>query len=318
MRRRFVSDEERENIVRLRKSGAGWLRIETITGIPRRTAKRAFEESRQRQSEEEIQAARRQVAGDLFRSHVRDLVAIAGVVVASLSQPGLMDRRNGDTVLDNMLAINIRDLGISSQVMGEEQGDVTVRQNRMLFESLKQHTQSKIDWRILDDWRNARNEWQRGTEKLRSTSMTLMRNFVTHGSNKPGPTASINSDDKLIQRMIDGVVEVGYRAAVDGKPDDMEEYINTRERQGKVQVLFGGDVTITDHVVESKELADQVAILCRQVVTNLSKGKESEILKDMTRSLQSMGSVHDMLAEELDELKITPLILRTKCDICPA
>lgn len=266
MRKRFLSEEQREHIVRLRKSGAGWLRIETMTRIPRRTAKRAFEEYQQKQSEEEIQTARRQVAADLFQSHLRDLIITAKTITASLSQPDLKDRRDGNTVIDQILVTNIRNRGTSRLVMEAEQTDVTRRQNRTLLNSLKQHTRGKIDWQTLDNWRTARNEWQNGIEQLRSTSMTLIRNFIQNESHKPGPAIPIKWDEKLIGRMADGIVEAVHRAVVDGKLDHIEKYINSREHQGKVLILFGENVSTTELIVDRKELAEKVVALCRKIV----------------------------------------------------
>lgn len=41
MKIRYLSDEERETIVQLRKPSAGWLSIETMTGTLHRTANHA-------------------------------------------------------------------------------------------------------------------------------------------------------------------------------------------------------------------------------------------------------------------------------------
>lgn len=318
MRRRYISDEERENIVQLRKSGAGWLRIETMTGIPRRTAKRAFEETQQRQSKDEIQAARRQVVADLFQLHLIDLIAMAEAIVTSLSQPDLADKRDGNSILANVLATNIRNRRMTGQVVGAEQTDVIRRQNRILLDSLKQHTDSKIRWQKLDDWRMARNEWQNGMRQLRATSMTLIRNFMKQESNRWDPAISTKLDDRLIDRMVNGIVEAAYHALVDGRLYHVERYINTREHQGKMLILFRVNVSTTELILESKELAEKGVALCRQVVNSLAKGRELEKLEGVASSLQEMKAIRDMFAEELDELTITPLLVRTKCDICPA
>ena len=316
MRRRFVSDEKREDIIRLRQNGSGWLNIETMTGIPRRTAKQIFEESQQRQTEEETRTARRQVVADLFQSHLCDLIGMAGAITASLLIPSSRDQRDGDDVFNNMLKSGIRNRSIAGQVTGAEQADVNRRQNRLLLDSLKQHTRDKIDWQTLDDWRTARNEWQVGMEKIRSTIMTLFRNFIKQDNNKA--ESAIRIGDELMGRMVDGIVQATYRAAVDGKLDRADEYINTREHQGKMVILFGENASTIELIVESRELADKALALCRQVVANLTKGKESETLESMARSLKIMKVARDVLVEELDELMITPLIVRTKCDICPA
>jgi len=61
MRKRYVSDEELNKIIRLKDSGASWLKIQDAIGVPRRTAKRAYEEYEQSKSFQELKAARQKI-----------------------------------------------------------------------------------------------------------------------------------------------------------------------------------------------------------------------------------------------------------------
>jgi len=70
--------------------------------------------------------------------------------------------------------------------------------------------------------------------------------------------------------------------------------------------------------VSEKKLAEEVRDLARQAIRNLRAVKESEIIIKMTSSLKIMSNKKSELEDMLEELRLIPLILSTKCDICPA
>jgi hypothetical protein len=132
---------------------------------------------------------------------------------------------------------------------------------------------------------------------------------------------TLKSDQTLANSMIRGVVEVVCRAVLDGKSDEIQEiqgYINTRQLESKVAVLFGRDTSTTDLVVADKALAEEVTKICRQVVSSLFRGDTSAVVHMMVGGLRNMRKHRQYLIDKLDELRLTPLILRTRCDLCPA
>ena len=72
MKKREFTDEEWALILKLKQSGASWLKIQDETGIPRRTIKRAYEEWESTKSYDELKQARIHVAGEEFRDHIDD------------------------------------------------------------------------------------------------------------------------------------------------------------------------------------------------------------------------------------------------------
>lgn len=318
MRRRYVSEEERDIIIRLRKSGAGWLKIESMTRVPRRTAKRIFQEWQQAQSAEEIKAARRQVAAESFNLHMRDLITLAQAISTNLADPELKDRRDGRQVLNNVFESDIRgrSQGDSSFSFMKNDPNAISRQNRILFDSLKQHTQGKVDWGLLDKWLSARDDWHTGMRKLEVAVGGLIRNMLRQHS--AGSLGARLRDPEMADQMRRGVVETAYHALVSNKYQEAEKYINVRQAQNGFLILFGGDVSDTELVIETMEVAVIIAGLCRWEVEKLFTGKESSLIEDMATSLASMREAHNELVDKLDELRLAPLILQTKCDICPA
>ena len=133
----------------------------------------------------------------------------------------------------------------------------------------------------------------------------------------------VNTDPILgIGKLVDidkqeGLVETVYRTKAFDKPEDMRDYIKIKQGHGGIQIFFGGNISETEMVVESKELADKIINICERVIINLYIGKESYILKKLTEYYDQMDIAHRDLAEQLEELRLTPLILRTSCEICP-
>ena len=152
MRRRYVSDEELDKIIKLVSSGASWLRIQKTIGIPRRTAKRAYEEYNQSKSVQELKAARQQVISEQFNYHLQDLIAFAHSLTVGLGDPTIGDKRSADEVINEIFKVNIRVHRINNSIMGKTstQPDVIIRQNKMLFESLKAHTREGVRWKPLE------------------------------------------------------------------------------------------------------------------------------------------------------------------------
>ena len=87
MKRGELAPEELDKVIKLKKIGTSWLRIEHETGISRRTAKRAYEKWEHSQSPEVLREARKDVAAKAFLDHLKSLTTLAVSLVTSLSVP---------------------------------------------------------------------------------------------------------------------------------------------------------------------------------------------------------------------------------------
>ena len=66
MKRVVLSNSQLEQVLSLRQNGLSWVKIQRETGIPRRIARRDYEESQQRQ----LESARKDVAAQEYRLHL--------------------------------------------------------------------------------------------------------------------------------------------------------------------------------------------------------------------------------------------------------
>jgi hypothetical protein len=315
-RRIFVSDHDCDEIIRLRKSGAGWLKIETMTKVPRRTAKRIFEEQQQSESVEETKAARRQVAAELFALHMRDLLSIAAEISRNLKDPEPSDRRRGQEIMQGILASDNRSLGRGelSPLLADRDSETVERQNRILLDSLKVHSRTGVNWNVLDRWLEARDDWQMGSEKMEAEAGELIRGKVAGLTGRLVPFR----EPGMVDKMAKGVVEAVFRSLLAGKLVDAKTYITIRHIEKGSVITFGGDAS-RDFLLGDNEAAYVVvASCCRPAAEELTVGKKSSLGENLAQSLASMRKACGELADRLDELRLTPLILQTKCDICPA
>ena len=65
----------------------------------------------------------------------------------------------------------------------------------------------------------------------------------------------------------------------------------------------------------SKSLAEKVTHICNSVANNLRKG---DMAQQLRREVGDMKRASDELREMLNPVKLRPMILRTRCDLCPA
>ena len=154
MRRRYVSDEELNQVIKLKQGGASWLRIQNETGIPRRTAQKAYEEWEGAKSSEELKRARTAIAEEEFRRHMGDLTSLAQALVDSFYIPMPTARiKDTNEVFDNVWRQDIRQG--RKTVTGEKEERRVVRQNKMLYQALQEHTSEVVRWQALEEWKQA-------------------------------------------------------------------------------------------------------------------------------------------------------------------
>lgn len=323
MKKTFVSDEVKNRIISLRKSGASWLNIEDTTSVRRRTAKRVFEEWQESQTFEELTSVRKQVAVELFNQHMRDLTNIAHILLKDLeTPPSLTDQRDSTGILNNLFQTGIRIQGQEPTFSPDALSDPeqVYRKNKMLFDSLKQHIKEGVSPSILDTWLVSRDKWKDSMDKLLLGTNELVRNIIKQESSTWHNDHAIVIGKTLVNKIALGIEAVVYCALVEKSTDlnQMKTYIHTSQATDAIVVTFGGINSTTELVVGNKELAEKVIQICTWALENLFRGKESDTVKILANALSNMRKSKNQLDERLNVLRLIPVILRTKCDLCPA
>jgi hypothetical protein len=326
-RRRNLSPDELDRISQLRASRTSWLKIERITGVPRQIAKREYGAWEQSQSKEELKQARIQVATDLFNEHMQQIVGLAEGLVSDIPDsmnPG--ETRDAETVISDIVARWISsEAGEYVYVIPRQQEDErakrrSLRQNQMLFRSLRNHTREKVDWRVLEEWKGGWNTSRAAMEALRSKAGKIVRNILVNL--KPSVNDKIKASgvkDDVLANMVAGVVEVVWRGMNDSAPEELAKLVQTKPlSEGRVLIIFAESGSLTRIELTDSGLAKDVVEICRQGAKNLSIEEREGQIRLYKDGIRAMRGAIKKLEDMLDPLMLRPMILRTTCDLCPA
>jgi plasmid stabilization system protein ParE len=66
------------------------------------------------------------------------------------------------------------------------------------------------------------------------------------------------------------------------------------------------------------DLAEDVAEICRWAANNLSIEERDQHISWYRDGIEAMKEAVQKLEDALDPLMLRPMILRTRCDLCPA
>ena len=319
MKKRELSPIELRNVVGLRQLGAKWTEIEQETKLERRAAKRAYEEWERDNEMKKEQAARFRVAAEAFHEHINDLVRLVESLIDTLYVPEtLRELYSADEPLDQ-LWIRYAEGQRKSSPTSRVERERGVWRSKVLLKSLRDHTQEKVPWETLEEWKQSRNNSKHYAEQLRSKAVEVVKNTLNNRLGLEKRIKTAIGDNDVIERIADGVIEHIWRGILTGKPDKMHVIKGIiLYNAGQVWLVVYENNSETRFYLNDEELAKDVWSMCCQVVTNLWDEVESDLIQNLTDEVSQMQARTKELGEGLDELVLRPMILRTRCDLCPA
>ena len=338
MRRRDVSSEELARIIRLRDENASWLKIQRETGVPRRIAQRAYVQWGRSQAREELKEARKDVAAQAFREHMDSLVTLATSFVMNLKVPHLpelMDKNSEpffvwlweQDLLQRRLFISSLDAKEAAPLVARPIVDPQSyrRETELLFESLQEHTRGEgVRWEALKEWERARDNCKRVLDKLREESRAVVSNSPNHEqeTNFLQRVKEGSRENDPAKQMAEVVLRVMWRAILRDKLDEEGPWFEmVSRRMGSPEdwdiiVKSKGDEKVLTFIGETNMgLAETVTHICELVANNLYKG---DMVQQLHNQVHRMKKASDELHDMLNQVKLRPMILRTRCDLCPA
>lgn len=326
MQKIVLSNDQLTQVVNLRKGGSNWLQIQKITGIPRRIAKQEYENWERNQSSKKLEEARKDVAAEAFREHVNFIIVIAESLVTHMRAPSLNDiNTEADQFLNELWKTNIvRQLGQNdaSGITQIADPQRNLRENKMLFESLKDHTREKVRWEIPNEWKSCWNNSIKLLAELRKEIREQIKNFLNQEeekekgflsrfakeTNKKDPTGEMANAvlGKILQRIVDNELD-SERPVVRVMP----------QPDGIYQLIFSDSYSIIFKFTD-RALAEKAKCICNKVAKNLCIAEKEQRLESLKGMIFAIDSLIKKLEESLNPLMLRPMILRTRCELCPA
>ena len=333
MRKRELTHDELNQVIKLRQSHASWLKIQKETGVPRRSARRAYENWERNQTPEELKAARTNVAVAVLQEHLEDLTTLAVSLVENLRVPSSPEvDSDAEQFFAGFWQKDLRHRGFhvfsetketisSPRVSDIRDAKSRERENKMLFQSLKVHTGERVRWDALDEWKHARTCCARNLSELRRGARVIVDNFLKLEV-RTSPIRGIkdaSGEDNPVECMTEAVLKAIWKAMNQdnptGEPPSFETALQVAGKTQETRVNCKGDKLFA---FGDASLAGKVAQICSRTANNLYRGEKSDLIRSLTGEVQTMNEAVEKLEASLNSLVLKPLILRTRCDLCPA
>ena len=312
MKKRELSDAELQLVISLKQKGQSWLRIQDDTGIPRHIAKRSYNLWESSKSTDQLKEARKEVAVGEFKEHLGSLVLLAQSIIDSLRIP---------TPMESVPFLEVNQPWMENN-RPEDDLDIPARlaykKGERLFKSLQEHTQEKVSWQLLEDWKQARTDFNNGIKTLQGEVRKILENILAQKEYADVKTAIEKQlkEEVSLDKLMDGLLEVVWRGILVGKADEIHVFKGTSViSEGKVELRFHQNregLRIDDLALATKMLS-----ICKWALKNL-RTDMSGTIKSLCKEVGIMRTTYDELEDLLNELVLRPIILQTCCKLCPA
>jgi len=327
MRRRELSKDELKQVIELREAKCSWSEIQRKTGINRRIVKRAYDEWERSKSVEELSEVRKGVAAQAFSEHMNSLLRLAVTLVILISLPD--KKKNSEQffswlwqqdLLQSAVFV-VPDYTIIDTTYRPDNRAVldmqfNIRGNQLLFESLQFHTRENVQWNVLNQWKNAKDNSVENLRKLREETVKVVNNFL----NQERQTDLLyrikegSGEDDPVDQMTEVVLTAIWQGILESEVDQESPLVHVVSEESSQDIV----VKVRDEVIFrfiDKNLAEKVTHICNLAVNNLCKG---DMVQQLYCEVRKMKKATEELRQMLNPVRLTPIILRTRCDLCPA
>jgi len=312
--RRKITEEEIREMIRLRRQGKSISAIARALGCHRKTVRDRLGERYGDILADEI---KKQLLTDEQQKHLDGLIEFADSLRSHLTVPDSpTEDRDVVAVLDPLLPKDLpQGLGSASREARRKQRQ-TERKNKMLFESLRQHTSGKGWWQAFEEWQQAWGTCTKGLEEVNKQVPEMVEDLLNQRrANLKEEVEKVTRNEDVLERIAEGVIWEAWKVATASNPEEELKLRNFRVLPAAQQfrVTTGSrELRLTFSETESA-LAQEVATVCNLALQNLYP-------RYMADEIQGMRHTMDEKIEEIDDALdpfiLRPLLVRTRCTLC--
>ncbi|XUX00154.1 MAG: hypothetical protein TUN42_09715 [Dehalogenimonas sp.] len=264
----------------------------------------------------EIQEARKNVAAEAFREHVDQLIRVAEVFTLGIRAPTIEDlKANADQHIESVWMKDMYPaVNLFSSVEKRPEPLRNLHQYSLLFDALQAHTREKVQWSDFKrNWKINWNEGARLLAELKKGAQGQIDNFLAQQPVKSKELQDLIKTGELSKLADDTVSELAKNRA--DKFNSMEYSINSGE--AGVFKLVRPNSHVVFFRLSDQTTAKNLQTICNTVLKNMTVAQE-DIISNLKDSFAMIEKLRKMLEIELEPLRLRPLIIRTRCDLCPA
>jgi len=293
-----VTDDQARRMVELDRQGESISAISRAVGCHRQTVKAYLTGRRGDILADDV---RKQLLTEELRRHLDDLAQFADSLVDYLRVPtSPKDEGDAEVVLTPLWGKDWR----------------AIRRNKLLFESLREHTGEKGWWMVFKEWQETWNTCKRVREELKKEAYEVVRNRINQKAGLKEKVERQSSKGRdVMGRIADDVLWVVWWAGTGERP---VEGIKFQIEGNQIVVETGHQAyyAFTERLSEVSLGPDTDMLeVCKLSFETLY---QSFIGKGISEMLHTMKEKIDKIGDSLDPSILRPQILRTRCKLCPA
>jgi hypothetical protein len=327
MKKIVITASQVQEVIDLHDKGISWVKIEEKTGIARRIAKRGYEEWVAKQSQRQLEDARKDVVAQEYRIHLDLLSQMANILIDSLTIPHpLTDLRNGNEVIRQFLSNDIyQDLPKFKLRMGDEQrGKRILRMNELLFKSLRDHTERIAPWQVLDLLKEIRDSCVKDIGEIKKEIHKVFTNILKQKLKLKEQLDKGYGKSNVMDNIENGIlINIWENGILGVKSEVTAMKSGSILNEGIGWVIFHKNAPERTNVTfdhenpdDNERLAREVAEVSIWTITNTLESK-SDLMQKTKGEVTKMQENVSQLETMLNPLVLRPIILNTQCDICP-
>jgi len=303
-----ISEEQINEMIRLRRQGKSISAIARATGCHRQTVRAYLKE---RQADILADEVRKQVLTNELQKHLDDLTKFAASLVDHLTIPDSpTEERDVAVVLAPLLPKDFpMGLDLASRKARREQREMD-RQNKMLLRSLREHTRAKGWWQAFEEWQQAWNTCRSALQELRGEANELVEKLINENpSFKEEAERRIKEERDTVRMIISDVLWLVWWAGT-GKP-----VAKFGAEEGRVVAYFGdGTYHTIGHRLSEDSLGQDMTEVSKVAFETLCQSFSNKSISEM---LHRMDEKIEVIDDALDPFVLRSLLVRTRCELCP-
>jgi len=305
-----VTEDQVRRMVELDRQGKSISAIARAVGCHRQTVK-AYLAGRRG----DILAAevKKQLLTDELQKHLNDVTQFATSFKGYVTRPNsLREDRDAATVFKPLLGNDLpQGLDSDSQKARREQRQIE-RRNSMLLTSLREHTREQGWWRAYEEWREVWNTCQDAFRELRRKAHEEVGNRINQ---KPGLKEEVEKqkgkERDVMERIVADVLRGVWRTGTSGKP---VEFQFPSEEKRMIEVFGGQRYYDFEYKVSEVSLGPDMAEVYNHSLEPLNQSFNDKGISEMLHRTDEKIEVID---DALDPFILRPLLVRTRCELCP-
>jgi len=309
-RKSRINEEQIGEMLRLRRQGKSITDIAKATGFHRQTVRAYLKE---RQADILADEVRKQLLTDELQKHLDDLTQFAVSFKSYLAVPSSpTEHKDAATIFKSLLGEDLPQGLDSDSHKKRRDHKQTNRRNKTLLKSLQEHTREKEWWQAFEEWQEAWDTCQGALQELQGEANEVVEKLINENPSFKGEVERRTKEDKdTVKSTVSDVLWLVWWAGT-GKPVEKIVY---RAEEGHVVACFGDETYYSmGYRINEDSLGQAMAKVYKSAFETL---RHSFINKDIAEMLHKMDEKIEIIDDALDPFVLRPLLVRTRCELCP-